>query len=715
MDVALRARDARLPLQPPVTIARGTVDATAILYPGAPQVTGTAALSGVRRDQLLVSDARASVDLRGGSGRVQLSASGHTSVPFSVALAAAVSPELIRVTGSGSADRIPITLAAPAELRREGGGWRLLPTTLSLPQGRVRVAGATGSAGTNAQLELQNLDLSITQAFVPKLGIAGRASGVAQVSLPKGAAMPTGRAQLDVAGFTRSGLAVVSEPVDVAFLGTLAQTGAEAHALIRRRGAVVGRLQARLAPMPGGSRPWLDRLKGAPLSAGLRYDGPSEVLWGLSGVSGQSVAGPVAIGADVSGTLDRPQARGVIKADALRYENTAFGTVVDRIAVDGRFTGTRLEIASLTGHAGRGTLSASGYADLSSANGFPVDLRVKLTDAQLARSDDVTATVSGDLAVTNSQAKGALVSGKLTLDGARYQIARQTSADVPELTGVHRKGRPNERAVAAAVAAVAAVSPKGGVTPEQAAAAQPKGPPSVWKLDVAVDAPNQIFVSGMGLEAEWSTNLHIRGDAVHPVVVGDVELVRGTFSFAGRELTLSRGTIQLDGASPPNPTLDIEASTTVEGVTATIDIGGTAKAPQITFSSSPALPQDEVLSRLLFGSSVAQISPLQAVQLAAALNGLRGGGGGLNPLGKLRQVAGLDRLRFYGADKTSGRGPSVGAGKYITSNIYVEVTTDARGYTATQIEIALTKTLRLLSQVGSLGGSNIRLRYSHDY
>jgi translocation and assembly module TamB len=84
-------------------------------------------------------------------------------------------------------------------------------------------------------------------------------------------------------------------------------------------------------------------------------------------------------------------------------------------------------------------------------------------------------------------------------------------------------------------------------------------------------------------------------------------------------------------------------------------------------------------------------------------------------LGKLRQTAGLDRLRFYGADKTSGRGPSVGAGKYIAKNIYVEITTDARGYTATQIEIALTRALRLLSQVSSFGGSNASLRYSKDY
>ena len=82
------------------------------------------------------------------------------------------------------------------------------------------------------------------------------------------------------------------------------------------------------------------------------------------------------------------------------------GTVIDRIAIDGRFTDTRLEITSLTGRAGSGSVSASGYADLSSAKGFPIDVRAKLTDAVLAKSDGVGATVSGDIAVTNDKGKG---------------------------------------------------------------------------------------------------------------------------------------------------------------------------------------------------------------------------------------------------------------------------------------------------------------------
>jgi translocation and assembly module TamB len=123
-----------------------------------------------------------------------------------------------------------------------------------------------------------------------------------------------------------------------------------------------------------------------------------------------------------------------------------------------------------------------------------------------------------------------------------------------------------------------------------------------------------------------------------------------------------------------------------------------------------------VLSRLLFGTNPENLSATEAIQLASALNSLRGsGGGGLNPLGKLRSATGFDRLRVLGADEATGRGTSLAAGKYLTDNIYVEIVTDARGFTATQLEIALTKALSLLTSTGSFGGSSGSLRYSKDY
>jgi translocation and assembly module TamB len=112
---------------------------------------------------------------------------------------------------------------------------------------------------------------------------------------------------------------------------------------------------------------------------------------------------------------------------------------------------------------------------------------------------------------------------------------------------------------------------------------------------------------------------------------------------------------------------------------------------------------------------VAEISAIQAIQLAASLNSLRGGSGGLDPIGSLRQATGIDRLRILGADQTTGRGTALAAGFYLSDDIYIEVITDAKGFTATQLEISLSRTLRLLSQFGTTSGNNVNLRYSRDY
>ena len=70
---------------------------------------------------------------------------------------------------------------------------------------------------------------------------------------------------------------------------------------------------------------------------------------------------------------------------------------------------------------------------------------------------------------------------------------------------------------------------------------------------------------------------------------------------------------------------------------------------------------------------------------------------------------------MLGADQASGRGTALAAGKYLTDDIYIEIVTDARGFTATQLTVALTKALSVLSQTGSFGGSNLQLKYSKDY
>jgi translocation and assembly module TamB len=689
-SLQLRAANASLPLARPLLIRSGQISGKAVLYPKAPSFSGRADLADVQQGGVALTTLRADAAYRAGAGRATFTVAGDTGASFQLSGNASMTPTLVRLDARGAVEGIKLKLAAPAQITHDGPTWRLAPATIVTSNGRLVLAGAYGN-GASLTAQLQQVDLALVRAVKPDLGVSGQVSGDAAFNLPKAGA-PTGRLALQIDQLTHTGATSVSVPVDINVLGDLSGSGGDARAVIRQRGGVIGRLQAHVTTPAAGSL--TQRLQAARVNGGLRYDGPADPLIALTNMTGQQLTGPVAIGADVTGPLEHPQLRGVLYGRNLDYQNAKYGTHIRGVAVDGRFTGTRLELVSLTGAtSGGGKVTANGYADLSSADGWPINLKIKLSEAQLAQSDTLGAKLSGDLAITNTRQQGGLVSGDLIVDTARYQVSHTGTAAAAELKGVHWKGQP--------------------LAPIRTAAAN--GPPSRWRLDVRIHAPNRILVSGMGLESEWKADLHVLGDSNHPQLVGDVRSVRGTYSFGGRQLTLGDSDIHFDGSDPPNPTLDITASATVNSVTATVDVTGTATYPQIAFTSTPALPEDEVLSELMFGGSTAQLSSLQALQLANSLNELRTGGGGVGALGKLSRATGLQNLRFEGANAKTGQGPSVGAGRYISSKVYVDVLTDARGYTATQIEVALSRTLSLLSQISTFGATSGSIRYTHRY
>ncbi|HEX5184904.1 MAG TPA: translocation/assembly module TamB domain-containing protein [Allosphingosinicella sp.] len=695
-DIDATANGAQIPGANPILIQRGLVQATIILYPGAPQISGDVQLAGVRSSRFFIAEARAKASYQSGRGTAQLFAEGTSGVPFRIGLNAALTPDLVRAAAQGIVDNIAFHLAQPAQIRRAAGTWVLAPTQVVLPQGNVLLAGRYGPAGYQLQSRMDGLDLSILNAISPSLGIGGKATGSLDFAAPAGGGFPRAEARLNVAGFTRTGIATRSPPVDLSLLGMLQTSGASLDAVIRRGGALVGRAQVRLQPVgTGGS--WLDRLMAAPLSGGIRYNGPAEVLSSFAGLADEQVSGPIGVGADFSGRLDNPQFNGIVRAANLIFVDEQYGTRITGIALQGRFTNSTLQIEQLSGHAGRGTISGSGSVGFAAASGYPIDIRMHMQDAQLARSDNLAATVTGDLAITNDRADGALIAGTLDVANLRYEIVRQGAAQVVELQGVRRKGEPLP-------------------DPAHPRQAEAEKAPGIWKLDLRLRADNQVFVAGMGLESEWSANLRIRGTTATPQLIGRMEVVRGTFSFSGQRFELSTGTINFTGDRPPDPELAIQASADISDVTVNINVTGTANNPQIAFTSDPSLPQDEIMARMLFGGSISELSVMQVASIASSLNSLRGGGGGLNPLGKLRSASGLSRLRILGADQTTGRGTALAAGFYLSNKIYIELITDARGYTATQIELALSKTLSLLSDVSTQGSTNnVNLRYRKRY
>jgi translocation and assembly module TamB len=235
-----------------------------------------------------------------------------------------------------------------------------------------------------------------------------------------------------------------------------------------------------------------------------------------------------------------------------------------------------------------------------------------------------------------------------------------------------------------------------------------------WKLDLKLVGDN-LAVTGLGINSQWSTNLQIGGYADAPRFNGRADLVRGNYDFAGRIFRLDRGTIRFAGESPPNPLLDIHAQATVQGLDATVVVQGTGLQPEITFASSPPLPQDELLSRILFGTSITNLSAPEALQLASAVAALQSGSGSLDPINALRKAIGLDRLRIVPADVATGQKTAIAAGKYIRRKLFVEVVTDGAGYSATNIEYQVSRWLSILSTVSTIGRAGASVRVSKDY
>jgi translocation and assembly module TamB len=420
----------------------------------------------------------------------------------------------------------------------------------------------------------------------------------------------------------------------------------------------------------------------------LRYAGPADTLWRLSGVEIFDLSGPIAVGADIGGRLVDPQIRGSIKADGARLESAVTGTIVEQVQAQGRFNGSRLIFSGITGTTpGGGSLTGSGTVDFSGGK-TGLDLKFQANRARLLARDDIAATVTGPLAV-RSNGDGGTISGNFRLNSGRFTLGRASAAaSVPQLN-VRNVGQDFDADIE-----VEQLHP--------------------WKLDFDV-AGGDLTVRGLGIDSRWTTNLKIGGTADAPRFTGRADLIRGDYDFAGRNFRLAHGVIRFRGETPPDPQLDIRAEAQVQGLDASVIVGGTGLHPEIRFASVPQLPQDELLSRILFGTSITNLSAPEALQLASAVAALQSGSGNLDPINAVRRAVGLDRLRILPADVATGQKTAISAGKYIGRRLFVEVITDGQGYSATRVEYQVTRWLSLLSSISTIGRTSANVRVSKDY
>jgi translocation and assembly module TamB len=680
IEAHLNAEGAKLPGA--LAVRSGRLDATVALADERTTLSGVVSARGVEMSGISIARLAANANLVNGSGQVRAAFAGRRGAAFEFTTVADISPDRISLRGHGAVENKPLEFDQAAVLTRSGDGWALAPTRVSFGGGHAVVSGNSGSR-PSVHAQLQSMPMEVLDIGWPGLDMSGRASGSLDYAW-KGSR--SGKLDLTIRGLSRSGLVLASKPIDVGIAAVLTGDKAGLRAVAVSDGKTIGRAQARFAPL--GSGPVMAELMNAPLFAQLRYEGPSDTLWRLSGVEVFDLTGPVAIGADIRGRLTDPTIRGSLQTRNARLESAVTGTVIQNLVTQGSFQGPTLVFSKLSGETpGGGSITGSGTVTFSGGRTL-LDLAFNANQAQFLNRDDVAAKVTGPIAVDSSGA-GGIISGKLHLNSGRFTLGQASSAAaVPQLDVRH-----------------IGLDEADVIEPEQL---------HPWKLDVDLAGGN-LQVRGLGIRSTWTTDLHIGGVADSPAFTGRAELVRGDYEFAGRTFRLDRGVIRFRGESPANPLLDIRALAQVQGLDATVLVQGTGLKPEISFASNPPLPQDELLSRILFGTSITNLSAPEALQLASAVAALNSGTGSLDPINALRRAVGLDRLRILPADIATGQKTAIAAGKYIGRKLYVEVVTDGHEYSATNIEYQVTRWLSILSTVSTIGRTSANVRVSKDY
>ncbi len=592
--------------------------------------------------------------------------------------------ELQRLAAVHGRDRV--ALAGPATLTLGEGGARVEGLALAAGGGRLTAEGRVGP-DLDLRLAARNLPLALARVAVPDLALEGTLDGEAILRGPP--TRPEGRYALTLSRFAAAQTRGAGLPsIDATAQGTL--NGAAATLA----GQVTG--GRGLALTLSGTLPIVS---GGPLDLHARGSLDAALANTVLSTSGQSLAGRIAVDAAVAGTLAAPRAGGSATLAGGRFDDPLNGIRLTGIEARATGRGDAVVLERLTAQARNGgQLSAQGRVAVDPAAGFPGSFRVTAERAELVSSPAMTAVASLDLTLSGPLARTPRVAGRIDVASIDVTVPDRLPATVQPLPNVRRVNTPP------------AVRARLATRPAPAAARGRKGrrpaPPFDATLDLTIDAPGRIFVRGRGIDAELGGRLRVTGFARDPNAVGDFAMRRGRLALAGQRLDFTRGRLAFAGALA-TPDLDFAAESKAADVTARVAVTGPADQPLFTLTSDPSLPQDEILSRLIFKKAAAGLSPFQALQLAQAVAQLSGGAGGPDAFDAARKSLGLDSL-----DVSTGAsgGPALGASRAISDRVSVGVKAGAKPEdTAVGIAIDVTRRLRVQGEAGSDGRTSLGL------
>lgn len=575
---------------------------------------------------------------------------------------------------------IGLRLAGEARLEYGADGWSCHNVDLHIaPAGRLRLEGSLGPDKVRARLALEKTSLQAWQKVLPALpagsvGLDARLDGQP--------ARPQGQFSLTVDGLSVPGAAL--PPLDLRCQGSLRPGGDYSRLQVSldvpeasRRALGADQVEARLRLPLAFSASGVPSLPPqAALEGRLRWLGRVGPLWQLVPMADRRLHGQVDVRLDASGTVQAPVVAGAVRLQQGRFEDVALGVLLQDInlAVELDKTALHSGLDALGNVRVRGSFTDGhkGRAQLNGElrdRGRQVRLEGQLADLRPLRRRDLMVDLSGTFGMSGALL-GPDIRADIVINTGELRIDRlSTGSSIPTLpidTGTAQAANMHRKV--------------------------PRG-----SLDVRVRTPGRFVVRGRGLQSRWQADVRITGPLNDPQVLGSVEAVEGQFSLLGAQFLLHRGVVRFAGGAPSNPLLDVVLRHETPDLTADVRLGGSVQHLKLSLSSTPSLPQEEIISRIMFGRSSNELGRFENLRLAAAVAELAGfGGDSLSVLDVARKALGVDVLRVGSShrgfsDDQGDDESSLQAGKYIGERLYLGVEQGLKSdSTAVVIELQLT-------------------------
>jgi len=603
-------------------------------------------------------------------------------------------PLLSFETLEGHAFDNPITLVEPLTLEFQDDRVELSPFFIAIGPGSLYAALDYTPSFIQFTMRIKKLPLAIAHLFAPEFPLRGFAAG--QIFLFGSPSAPRGQLQIDFSDVKLEEEAFTHFPplqmtVQAALVDEVLECSARITGIEKNPLKAEAKIPFALSILPFKSKIKHDQ----PLTVQMHGHGPVSPILSLFVVDKTSIEGEAELHLGIEGTFNSPKVNGYAILRNGYFESLTSGATLHAINAKIVGKGNELILEYFTANdAFDGSVAGQGKLWLDSKRKFPFESYFELNQLHLIQIDFVQAIASGKLTLAGNQESGGL-SGTLISNKMKMTIPNQ----IPELTQTVEVTYIN--------------LPKNEVPP---ASYQKKTSEWPLKLNIELQFPSKTTLGAKGLTSEWQGNLLLKGYADAPLLEGKLRATKGDYLLNGKKFLLKEGSVLFSGDPMADSTLYVVGAMDLGKIVAELIVKGPIKDPTVSLTSNPPLSQQEILSWLLFGKGLSEISPYQGDQLTASLADLSSTDEGPDLLTKIRNKTGIDRIDINRSGEGDSGDVSFEVGKYITQGTYVSVSKNmGTESNEVNIETSIFKNFKLQAGVSDDANGHFDIIWKYDY